>query len=251
MTNKGRQDLKTKIMLDTVVTPTTVISLGAGLTLLMLSLILGGYTALLGFTSCLVGVGALIWNFLFNFENIKRKAAQEWAAQAKEEHGRRLDALDAKLVKTRDGRDQTALRDLRVMYSDLQKELETGRINRNVSPEMLAQVDDIFEACVHQLENSYSLWETTRKGISEGLRRQLQEQRDAIIIAVQESVANMAVTINEIRAIRNQTDVRELQALSVKLSRQLDTAKRIEEQFSSLNSDDEAAEMERFKEYVE
>ena len=241
------QDLKTKIALDVLVTPYTVIPGAVGLSLLMLSLILGGTVGFLGFCSCLFGLGALIYNFVFNFDNIRKRAARDWATKLKKEKNEKLDALDRKLVKNRDPRDQTALRDLRVMYDEFQKDIESGKISRAVTAEMLSQVDQIFDACVHELDQAYNIWRTMNNKISDTLREQLSSQREEIIEAVQESVANMALVINEIRSVRHQTDANELKVLGRKLASHLETAKRVEERVSKFGSEEG---LERFDKYV-
>lgn len=241
------QDLKTKIALDVLVTPYTVIPGAVGLSLLMLSLIMGGTVGFIGFCSCLFGLGALIYNFVFNFENISKRAARDWAMKLKKDKNERLDALDRKLVKDRDPRDQTALRDLRVMYDDFQKDIEGGKISRSVTSEMLSQVDQIFDACVHQLEQAFNIWRTMNNQISDNLRQQLQTQREEIISAVQESVGNMALVINEIRSVRHKSDANELKVLGRKLASHLETAKRVEERVSKFGSEEG---LERFDKYV-
>jgi len=242
-----KHDLKTKIALDVLVTPWTVIPGGVGLSLLMLSLILGGYVGFIGFCSCLVSVGALIWNFVFNFENIQKRAARDWAESLSKKKNERLDALDRKLVKNRDPRDQTALRDLRVMYDEFQKDIAGGKISRNVTASMLAQVDQIFDVCVHELDQAYNIWRTMNNKISDSLRDQLNKQREEMILAVQESVGNMALVINEIRSIRQQSNADELRTLGQKLTRHLETAKRVEERISKVVLEDG---LERFDKYV-
>ena len=241
------QDLKTKIALDVLVTPYTIVPGGIGLSLLMLSMIMGATVGFIGFCSCLFGLGALIYNFVFNFENISKRAARDWAMKLKKEKNERLDSLDRRLVKDRDPRDQTALRDMRVMYDEFQKDIEGGRISRSVTAEMLAQVDEIFDACVHQLEQAFNIWRTMNNPISDKLRQQLSEQREEIISAVQESVANMALVINEIRLVRHQSDANELKALGRKLASHLETAKRVEERVSKFGSEEG---LERFDKYV-
>ncbi|CAE7860248.1 unnamed protein product [Symbiodinium microadriaticum] len=241
------QDLKTKIALDVLVTPYTVIPGAVGASLLLLSMILGGYVGFIGFCSMLFSVGALIWNVLFNFDHIRKKAAKDWSNQLKNRQKERLDALDRKLVKNRDPRDQTALRDLRTLYDEFQKDIEGGKISRSVTAEMLSQVEQIFETCIQELDQSYNIWRTMNNKISASLKEQLQSQREEIISAVQESVANMALVINEIRSVRQQSDASELRALGQKLASHLETAKRVEERVSKFGTEES---LDRFDKYV-
>lgn len=241
------QDLKTKIALDVLVTPWTIVPGTVGFSLLMLSMILGGSIGFIGFCFCLVGLGALTWNFVFNFDHIKKKAAQDWVDKIKKNKDESLNALDRKLVKNKDPRDQTALRDLRVMYGEFQKDIESGKINKGITSDMLYQVDQIFETCVHELEQSFNIWRMMNNKISDNLRIQLQSQREEIIEAVQESVGNMAFVINEIRSVRHQSDANELRNLGQKLTSRLETVKKIEERISKLGSNED---LERFDRYI-
>lgn len=150
-------------------------------------------------------------------------------------------------MKNRDPRDQTALRDLRIMYDEFQRDIVGGKISRNVTVSMLSQVDQIFDACIHELEQADNIWKTMNNKISDTLKSQLNKQREEIILAVQESVGNMALVINEIRSIRQQSNVDELKALGHKLSQHLETAKRVEERVSKFGLEDD---LERFDKYV-
>lgn len=87
---EDEQSLKTKIALDVFVTPSTVITGGLGLSLLMLSLILGSHIAFIGFCSCLLSLGALIYNYVFNFENISKRAKRDWVNALKNKRNENL-----------------------------------------------------------------------------------------------------------------------------------------------------------------
>lgn len=239
------KDLGTRIALELFATPFATITGGFGLSCMLLSVILGPGVGFVGFCSCLLGAASVFWNYTFNMEKIQKKISNEFLSKAIQKRELRLNALDRKLVKNRDSRDQTALRDLRVIYDEFQKDIKEGRINSSVTLQMLSQVDDIFDTCVNELEQSYNIWRTSKSKISDGLRQQLDEQREEIISVVQDSVSNMANVISEIRSIHQQSDVQELKNLGQKLSRQLQIAKNVEERISSIGSNN----LDRFDKY--
>lgn len=109
--------LKKQILLDLFITPATVVPFLVGGTLLILSSILGGSSAFFGFVGILLSVGSVLTNMVFNLDKISRDALSRMHKFEKRKREAELDALDANLVKNKDPRDQTALRNLRTLYN--------------------------------------------------------------------------------------------------------------------------------------
>lgn len=237
-------DLRKRILLDLLVTPGTVIPTVLGVSLLLLAEFLGGMAAFLGFCGVLCGFGAVLTNLVFNMEKISKKALKEWQEAQAKQRERSLDELDAKLVKDRDPRDQTALRNLRTIYKSFVDDLNSGKLASSVSAAMMTQIDEIFNACVSQLERQYEIWETSMKVYGD-LREKLQRQRDEIIAEVEKSVTNLADVVSEVRALKINTKKGELEKLQQRLTTQLDAAKATEQFVAGLDKDD----MSRFDEY--
>lgn len=238
-------DLRKRILLDLLVTPGTVIPGTIGVSLLLLSEMLGGMAAFVGFCCLLASIGACLTNLVFNMDKISKKALKEWQeAQAKQRESK-LDELDAKLVRDRDPRDQTALRNLRTIYKSFVDDLQSGKLAASVSSAMMTQIDEIFNTCVQQLERQYEIWETSMK-VSGDLRIKLLTQRDEIVVEVEKSVASLADVVNEVRALKINTKKGELDKLQQRLNTQLEAAKATEQFVAGLDADD----MTRFAEYT-
>lgn len=238
-------DLRKRILLDTLVTPGTIIPGTLGLSLLLLSEMLGGMAAFVGFCCVLGSIGACLTNLVFNMDKISKRALKEWQEAQAKQRDSKLDELDSKLVRDRDPRDQTALRNLRTIYRSFVEDLQAGKLAASVSSAMMAQIDEIFNACVQQLERQYEIWETAMK-VSGDLRDKLLRQRDEIIAEVEKSVANLSDVVNEVRALKINTKKGELEQLQQRLNTQLEAAKATEQFVAGLDSND----LSRFAEYT-
>lgn len=237
-------ELRKRILLDLFVTPGTVIPATIGLSLLMMSGILGGLAAFIGFCGLLISFGSLLTNLVFNMDKISKKAMREWRDRLAKEKDAALDELDRKLVRTRDPRDQTALRNLRTIYDSFSNDLKAGKISTGVSSGMLTQIDEIFDACVKQLERQYEIWEVTQK-VSGNLKVKLNSQREEVLAEVEKSVENLADVIAEVRALKLKAQSGELEHLQTRLNSQLAAAKATADFMAGLD----ASDMSRFSEY--
>jgi hypothetical protein len=238
-------DLRKRILLDLFVTPTTVVPTTIGVSLLMLSAVLGGYTAFAGFLGVLVGFGALLTNLIFNLGRITSRAAKRWHQQQAQKKEAELDELDAKLVQTRDARDQTALRNLRALYRAFCDDVRERKISKNVPATMFTVIEELFKTCINKLERSFDIW-TVSQTVTHDIQARLRKQRDDLVTDVEGSVAHLAETIGEVRALTFKTEKAELQQLKRKMVSQLEVAKATEERLASLDQD---TDWSRFAEY--
>jgi len=241
-------DLRKKIVLDLCVTPGTVIPTAIGVSLLLLSVVLGGGAAFLGFLSCLVGFGALLTNWVFNLEKVSKNAAKEWNRIQQVKKDRELNRLDRCLQDTRETKDEVSLRNLRALYTAFCQDFQDGKISKTIPPLMLGQIDEIFESCIHQLSRSYEIWSQAQM-VQGDLRKGLLDQRRQMLEDVEQSVAMLAEAINEVRALRLKSKRSELQRLQRKLASQLSVAKAVEEQVAELEGLGTPTE-EKYAEYL-
>ena len=230
------KELRNQILLDLFVTPATVVPFLLGGTLLMLSAMLGGYSAFFGFVGILLSLGALLTNWVFNLGTISREAVSRLHKLEKKKRDSELDALDRKLVTNKDPRDQTALRNLRTLYNSFCEDLLNKKISSSVPSNMLELIEEIFAECVHNLSRSYDIWKTS-KSLQGEIRKTLLEQRESLIEDVENSVLTLAETISEVRALKLKTEAGEMNRLREKLLSQLQVAKATEENVAALNAD--------------
>jgi hypothetical protein len=115
-----------------------------------------------------------------------------------------------------------------------------------VPQQMLDQINELFEAIVTQLERQFLIWDSYRK-ISGPAKKQLKEQREKIILEVQDSVGNFARAIEDIRALKLKANTSELHEIQQRFNSQLNVAKRVNEVLEEVESSDD---MSRFDEYT-
>jgi hypothetical protein len=240
-------DLRKRILLELMITPTTVIPVLVGGSLLLLSEILGGYSAFFGFVGLLVGFGAFLTNLVFNLEKISKRALKQWHDQQTKSREKELDSLDRKLARTEDTNDESALRNLRVLYKSFGADIAGGKLSDHVPPQMLQSIDDIFKTCVAKLERSYEIYRTAMT-MTGKLKHDMQRQRMNVIIEVEASILELASVINEVRALKFKNEGNELRQLQSRLSSQLEIAKATEEGMASIMRGSDGID-ERLKEY--
>lgn len=227
-------DLRKKIILDLCVTPGTTIPMALGASLLLLSVVFGGTLAFIGFLCCLAGFGALVTNFIFRLGPVSQQAAKEWQKQQQKKRDRELDDLDTKLTRTRETKDETALRNLRALYTSFCKDYETGKLARSIPPQMLQVIDEIFESCVHQLSRTVELYEQAKQ-VQGNLKTELKKDRSDLLKEVEKLVESLAHAINDVRALKVQATKSELQNLQRKLASQRSVARATEERVMELD----------------
>lgn len=233
--------LRKKILYDLFVTPLSVIPITVGLSMLMLSPILGPVAGAIGFAGFLVGGGVMATNFFLNYEAVVLSAMQKVEAQQGADFEKQLDELDRKLTLDQDPRDQTALRNLRALYRTFKDEIEAKKDRVVVPASMIGQIEEIFHASVHHLERQHEIWDTARK-VEGDLRKKLLIQRETIIVEVEGSVETFAQTLAEIRALSVKTKTGELRKLQDRLNAQLAATKEAE---SLVNDDADYSEYRR------
>lgn len=242
------EDLRKKIVLDLCVTPGTIIPTAIGVSALLLSVVFGSTLAFVGFVGCLIGAGALVTNVIFRLGTVSQNAAKSWQRQQQKKKEMELDHLDKQLMRTRETKDEIALRNLRALYNNFCKDYEEGKITRNVSANMLQQIDEMFESCIHQLDRSVELWEQARE-VQGDLKKGLKSQRREVLHEVESSVELLAHAMNEVRSLKLKAKSGELKRLQDKLSSQLEVAKATEERVLELDmigQDDS----EKYSEYI-
>lgn len=236
-------DLNKRIALELLTAPATVLPVTVGVSLLMLSVIIGSAWGFFGFCLCLLGVGALLHNLSFNLGAISKRALDQIHRQKQTERNQKLDELHAKLSRNREPRDHVILRNMRTVYDEFMEDLRAGRIGAFGVGKMVEQIEEIFNECVANLERQHQIGQMTRK-VSGDLKEGFIKQREELLNEVERSVRTMADVINEVRALGLKASKGELTALSERLTRQLEVAKATERELVNLDTD-----LSRFREY--
>ncbi len=241
-------NLKKQIFYELCVTPGTMIPSVIGLSLLLFAFAgLGGWAAFFGFISLVIGVGVLMTNIIFRLGPVSQRAAKKWQKQQAANKNAELDELDARLAKTRDKKDETALRNLRALYDSFTTDYSNGKVSSTVPAGMLGQIDEIFQVCIQRLRTSVEIHDQSKR-VTGDLKKTLKDQREVIVGDIESGVTTLAEVINEVRALSNSTDRRTLKRVQDRLNSQLSIAKATEKQVASLEAIGDE-DLERFSEY--
>jgi hypothetical protein len=241
--NQVSVDVRKRILLELLVTPSTVISFTAGISLLLISVVTGGAAAFAGVCSLLVSIGSIFTNLIFNLSKIADKVRNDAESEKARIHDLEILKLDRDLVLDNDPRDQTALRNLRAIYVSFKDDLKNGKI-KNAPKTMVTQIDELYLSVVHHLKSQHELWETSTK-VTGDLRKKILGQRETLILEIEKSVNNLSDVTAEVRALGIKSNVGELTRLQERLDSQLNVAKEVEQLMNEMNHDD----LSRFKEY--
>lgn len=242
------EGLRKRVLLDLFVTPSTMITVVGGTSLILLSEILGARAAILGFGMFVVGVGMALTNVLFNIGKVTERAMRTLRAEQAKKRNEALDALDTRLNGKRRGqvpKDVAALRNLRTLYVSFMDDVEKKKIATAFTSSMLAEIDQLFNACVSQLERQQDFYETALKS-SGDIQTSLMSQRETIIIEVEEAVRSLSDIIAEARALRLKTGTGQVSGLQATLTQKLEVAKGVEARMAEFEV---ANSLDRFKEY--
>ncbi len=226
-------DVRKKVLLDLFATPGTLLPLVGGLSLLIGSWAFGGGAAVgfLGVLGVLAGLGVSATRLIWNLEDVTRDAYEYVHAQQVKKQERKLDQLDKKLRRDRDPRTQNSLRDLRRLYRSFAEDVAGGKIARS-SHEVLEIIDELFRTCVAQLERSYDLWQTARRGSGEDREKALQE-REQVIQEVIDTVRHVQSTVEQFRGFAAKRSEDNLGRLRQELDKAMQVARRTEERMAS------------------
>jgi hypothetical protein len=226
-------ELRKKILLDTFVTPTTVLSFTGGLSMLMLSLVGQPLLGFLGFCSILFAIGIGAMNFFCRFDSISQNAIQQIERKKKEDRNADLDQLDLKLSSDRDPRDQMALRNLRSLYDSFSTDLQTGKVSLLAGASIHQQIDEIFDFCVQRLRFQHELWLTSRK-VEGQSRIDLMKQKSEVMDEIEASVKCVSEIMSETRLLGMKAKQGELTKLQDRLRLQLESAKETQKIFEDI-----------------
>ena len=236
--------LKKQILIELVVTPYTVIPTTLGLACGILSLVIPPLS-LFAFIGIGFGVAALLTNLMFNTKSVAERATKRWHRDQRSRRNKELDDLDRKLVKDRDSRTQSFLRDLRQIYFSFVDDQANGKIKTSVSSQILDHIDKIFETCVNSLRHSYELWEQSQK-MSDSLRHQVEAKRNKMLEEVKVNVTQLFEAISEVRALCLKSNEGQIDELQKRLRDQLEVAQSVDRMAAIGVGDD----LSQFDEYL-
>lgn len=215
--------IKQKILLDLFITPWSLFPFIGGVSLLILAWAtkVYGLLAFGGFLGVVFGIGTALTNCVFNLDKFSMQAVEYLKNAKMLEREKRLNLLANKLAKTREQKDDNCLDALRSMYSKFLVDLEDGKLD--VYPEMIAQVEQIFEECINTLEHSYELYKTV-KTMPRGQKQAIHDKRKELLDEVDASVELLSDMMVKIRTMNTQEKSIRLSKMREELEMQLRAA---------------------------
>lgn len=225
-------DLKRKILIEGGVNTLSLIAVCGGVSAILMGVAGAGVLICLGgFLAVVGGVGWSLTNLALNFGKIKSKILSDRAMAKREERDRKLDGLDARLVRDRDPRDQTHLRDIRRLYDELYDDIIEGKVDSAHAAILVPRIDALFDACVNDLEFSYRLWETQSAATGETKKR-IQRERDEIITGVGEQVDRFSEAVVSLMTLGQKRG--SVEQAAAKMDEDLAIAKRVEQRMNEI-----------------
>jgi hypothetical protein len=123
---------------------------------------------------------------------------------------------------------------MRELFNNFMADYDAGKLTEYVGPDTVTEIKALFNAVVKKLEEAYRLWESSRK-LNGSLKTKAEVDRDRIIEEVGKAVEHMGTVISGIRELKTKADAGDLERLRANLDRQLDAARRTQEQMEGIN----------------
>jgi murein L,D-transpeptidase YcbB/YkuD len=230
--------IKKRILIDLFVTPYALFPFIGGCSLLMLAWAtkVYGIFAFGGFIGCVLGIGVALTNFLFNIDKFSEKALAQIKADVMRTKNEQLNQLAKKLARTRELKDDQFLADLRRLYNEFVTDLEDQRVE--VTPEIITQVDQVFEECIVALEHSFELHQTAAN-MPKGQKQVVWDKRSAVLKEVEESVNLLSDLMVQVRTMNTKDKKLRLSKLRGELRSQLNAAEATSDRLFEIEHGDE------------
>jgi hypothetical protein len=229
--------LRKRVWLQLASAPLTVLPAVAGATALLAAWGVdagSGWLAFLGVSGLLASVGSLATQCIFYLDEHTRRAFASLEAEALAEQERKLDNLYRRLRKDDDPRDDELLKQLRSLYRTFQQDTEwVKRMRQQSAVEIASQVEKLFQASIISLQRSLDLARAADRMATDDGRRTALLSRDRLLSEVQESIAQMAKTIDGVQSLGLERNGDDLARIRRELDESLNVARRVEERLQT------------------
>lgn len=190
----------------------------------------------LGVCGIIGGAGLCLTRLIFNLDKITERAYEyfinEQNAERQQARKQSLKTLKSKLLLDNDDRTEVQFTELGHLYKRFQKEVSNSTLNID-SGLIMEKVEELFDACMSQLETSYNLYVTSSK-LSGSSKKPIVEQRENILKEIDESIALLGKTISEFQGLSTNRNGQDLSRLREELDRSMEVAKIAEERMSEI-----------------
>ncbi len=239
--------LKQKIAINLLTQPSSVMPGLLGISLLLLSVIMGKTLALFGVLCLLGSLGMLATNLVFNLDSIANQSVQEMIEAKAREKEAALNALDRKLASDDEPRDQLAFRNLRILITTFRNDLKSGAIKCSHSG-LVQNLDQTFDSLVARFDEQFAMGKTA-EGLQGKLRKKMLKDRAAALDDIEQRIENVANVMAEIRTMEVSYKKSELDAVERRLHDQLAVAKAVGESMRQMEDELALGDTAKYKEY--
>lgn len=233
------------MLFELIANPETVIPLVGGLSLIILSEILGRTAALAGMTGFLFGIGVLATRFLFKLDEVANYAASQIKKEEKDLFMKELTnlCLSASKTKLQSPRNTTANRISEVSdkLNSVYEAFSNERDGVSNEPDIVLQTDEMFHVALSNMKKAIAMFVSSKK-IAGNTKTKINKQIGKIVDEIDQSIDKMVEVTGELASIKINGTTGDLEQLRQTLSIQLAASKRVEE---IMNTND----LSRFSEY--
>jgi hypothetical protein len=239
----NRRKFRQKYLLRLISSPVTLIPVIAGATDLLALWTFSmnsGIGIFTGIAAVLGGLGIFMTRLLTGSDRVAKEIIEEMEKKTILEQEKILDELDQKLMVTNDTRDESCLRDLRVLLKEFTQGHSLSEALNNPSMfDILSGVEQLFNQGVRSLEKSLEFWYTAQKMATPEAREPILAERERIITEVGQATKQLGGIL---ASIGNLADSQNLETPNLKriqdeLDQNLDVAKKVRERMESLNKE--------------
>ncbi|WP_171189203.1 hypothetical protein [Alienimonas chondri] len=229
-------EVRKQVTRDLIVSPWTLIPAALGGVALMIGVAGGGDPTWLiaGAGGFMAGGGMLATRWLTQLEDVTQNAWRKLVDAEKEDREEELDKLDRELQRDGDPSSQKLLRALRTIRQNLQQDEAAGKLG-GAGGIVKDRAEEVFVACIAQLRHSLELDETARR-LAGPARKELRDDRQAILKEVAETVRHLAKTVTEVREAPIKRREGNLSRLRAELDATMEVARRTEARLNELDS---------------
>lgn len=231
-------EVRKKVYLDLFGSPLTAIPLCLGLCGFILSWAVGGVAILnlVGGIGLLVGVGNFISRLAIDGEKLVANQEQYEKEFANKQRELKLNQLAEDLKKDRDPRNDECLVQIRELHSIVRGDVQKGRVSSSV----LTTVDQLFNLCVNQLEETYTLY-CQAKNLEGEAKRLLLEDRETKINRCIETTQHLTTVVAQYREVQSKQEAEAIAKHRRKLDCEIEVTRRIHN-----HDDDKSGDFDKF-----
>jgi len=183
----------------------------------------------------IVYAGTVAARYFFRGDKLAMKVLSDEAESRVRAAEAELDSLDRRLTRDSDQRPEKFLRDLRALRGRLVRQDFFG--GKQVSPDMLSQVHELFGMSVNAIRRTADLYETSQSLATREARDQMMLRRETILAEVGRGVQQLAATLDRLQQIAFEDDGDEMHLLTrarTELDHSLEVARRVEERMREM-----------------